>query len=339
MRALFIGLSSHAVCWYRCALPAMALGHDWVGLAGEPPHLRYDTGLVGGDTKLPAFDSYDVVVMQQPRGMGWFKVIKGLQERGVKVLFEVDDYLHAIRKQADHDFSLGFGKEALAGLERNMRICDGIVCSTPYIARRYRAFNKNVWVCRNGIDMGRYRLTRPERETVNIGWAGATGHLRAVQPWLDAMGMVMHHHPETTFISIGMPFADAFRRAFPDRCLAIPWAMVEVYPGAMTMMDIAIAPAGQSGFFKGKSDLRWVEAGALGIPIVADPEVYPNIENGVTGFHARTPAEAGMLVTQLVEHPELRTRVGAAAKQHVLEHRDVRVTSRDWAGVFDEITA
>ena len=57
----------------------------------------------------------------------------------------------------------------------------------------------------------------------------------------------------------------------------------------MTLFDIAIAPSAENNLFRGKSDLRWLEASALGIPLVAHPDVYPEIEDGVTGVHARTP--------------------------------------------------
>ena len=39
----------------------------------------------------------------------------------------------------------------------------------------------------------------------------------------------------------------------------------DVYPATrMTLMDIALAPAGKSNFFRGKSDLRWLEAERAG---------------------------------------------------------------------------
>jgi hypothetical protein len=60
----------------------------------------------------------------------------------------------------------------------------------------------------------------------------------------------------------------------------------------MTMIDVALAPAGKTGFHRAKSDLRWLEAGALGIPVIASPELYHDIEHGVTGSHARNAPEA-----------------------------------------------
>lgn len=334
---LFIGLGASAVGWYRCYLPALFLGADWIGVANTPPELGYVTGLVANATKLPNYLDYKIIVVQQPRGRGWLKLIRELQSKGIKVIFEVDDYLHAIRKAEGHDFSRYFDKPALAELELNMRACDALICSTQYIARRYRSFNPNVWVCENGIDTGRYRLTRPERDTVTIGWAGATGHAASVMPWIEQAAGVMLQRPNTCFASIGQPFADTLSELFPDRTLSIPFTMVETYPAAMTLFDIALAPAGKGNFFRGKSDLRWLEAGALGIPTIADPTVYPNIEHGDTGFLASSPEEAGELLLMLVDDPNLRLQVGQAARNYVIESRDMKVACRQWDKVFRSV--
>ena len=42
-----------------------------------------------------------------------------------------------------------------------MRIVDGVICSTEFLARRYRKFNERQWVCPNGIDLKRYAYARP----------------------------------------------------------------------------------------------------------------------------------------------------------------------------------
>jgi glycosyltransferase involved in cell wall biosynthesis len=335
---LFIGLGTSAVCWYRCAMPAMCMGADWIGVVGEPPNLRYLTGYVRGGTNMPRYEDYRVVVVQQPRGNGWLRLIRGMQERGISVVFEVDDYLHGIRKMPDHDFRESFGRDELRRLELNMRVCDAVICSTEYIARRYRSFNGRVFVCENGIDTGRYRLTRPQRPTVNVGWAGGTGHARAALPWLSRMPAVMRARERTCFVSIGQNFADALAPMFGEgRCISVPFTLIDNYPAAMCLLDVALAPAGKGAFFRGKSDLRWVEAGALGIPTVADPAVYPNIEHGVTGFHASSPREAEELVLELIDDPKLRLQVGEAAREYVLAHRDMRVAVGAWRRALVEV--
>lgn len=336
---LFLGLGTSAVLWYRAVVPALHLGADWCGVQGHPPGVRVLTGLVRGETQLPNYDDYKVVVIQQAWGDAWLKQIKALRNRGIKVLYEIDDYLHGLPKQQFHDYAKYFTKRRLLDHEICMRACDGLIVSTEYIGRHYAKFNRNVYVCRNGLDVSRYRLTRPKRETTNIGWSGATGHMAVLIPWVNPILDVMRAHDETCFVSIGEPgLAEGVNRALGGgRAVGIPFAPLECYPAAMCLIDIALAPAGSTKWSRGKSDLRWLEASALGIPIVADPVVYPEIEHGVTGFHAKTPTEAAEMVATLVNDAELRERVGEQARDHVLNERTAEIASAQWFEVCNAV--
>jgi glycosyltransferase involved in cell wall biosynthesis len=338
VNALFVGIGRTAPAWYRCALPARELGADWVGVTGGGPgELAVRTGEMGRPLgSLDDFASYDVVVLQQPRGTGWLAAIRDLQGRGVKVLYEIDDYVHGVQKAAGHGAKKGFEKAAVRAMELCMRACDGIVCSTEYLAARYRSFNRQVWVCQNGLDLGRYALSRPPRETVTIGWAGGTGHRPAMVPWLRELLLVLDERPAARFMSVGAEnFAAALGERFgEERCVGLPWGPIETYPAAMASFDVALAPATGSAFFRGKSDLRWLEASALGIPVVADPVVYPAIEDGVTGVHAATPAAAREAILSLVDDPALRARIGAAAREHVRTHRSIAAVAPQWAAAL-----
>jgi glycosyltransferase involved in cell wall biosynthesis len=333
----FVGLGKSAVAYYRCLLPAQAMGADWAGLAGLPPKMAWVTGLTRKESNIPKLDEYKVVVIQQPRGRGWLDVIKELQRHDVKVLCEYDDYLHGIRKLKDHSFAKSFTKERLAEHELCMRACDGLIASTQFIATRYRKFQPNTWVCRNGLDLGRYNLTLPERTTTNIIWAGATGHTNSAIPWLQAIAKVMAARPNVTFVSIGQPFANGFRQAFGNRALAVPFCAIEQYPGAMTMGDIAIAPAGRSTFARGKSPLRHLEASALGIPTIGDPFVYDTIVDGENGLRAETADEAEAAMLRLVDDVEERRALGARAREWVRAERSVSAVAPAWVSAFEEI--
>jgi glycosyltransferase involved in cell wall biosynthesis len=339
---LFVGIGRSAPCWYRCALPARELGADWIGVAGGPGELAVRTGQIGRPLRgLEDLASYDVVVLQQPRGNAWLAAIRDLQAAGVKVLYEVDDYVHGVHRAAGHGARKGFEKAALRAMELCMRACDGVICSTDYLAARYRSFNGQVWVCQNGLDLGRYAVSRPARETVTIGWSGGTGHRPAMVPWLRELLVVLDRRPATRFMSVGAenfaaPLAERFGA---ERCVGLPWGPIETYPAAMASFDVALAPATGSAFFRGKSDLRWLEASALGIPVVGDPIVYPGIEDGVTGLHAANPAAAREAILALVDDDGLRERIGAAAQAYVREHRSIEAVVPQWARALAEVRA
>lgn len=335
------------LCYYRCMLPAMQLGADWCGVYNEPPELAFATGMVRDrstdkfTTRVPDLlgDHYDIIVLQQPKGAKWAKLIDVLRERGKTVLFEIDDYLHGIPQEKEHQAREYYTKTKLSEIEWAMRHCDGLIVSTQFIADQYWHFNKRVFICRNGIDLKRYDLKKPKRKSVNIGWAGAAGHKEAIWPWLMQIGAVMRLREKVCFVSVGDPtYAQGFAQAFgPQRAIGVPWAQVEQYPGAMTMFDMAIAPAGQSPWWRGKSDLRWLEASALGIPIIADPVNYPDIEPGVTGFHAYSQQEAAEHMLRLTDDATERAIVGRQAREYVREHRGMRQMSKQWAEAFETI--
>ena len=334
-KTLFMSRGNKGAGWYRSALPALALGADWTCYVGEPPNAHFVHGRIERELSIEDVTDYDVVVIQQPRGAGWLGAIRDWQRRGVVVLADVDDWLRGIKRKTDHDFSQMFGRKAVEEFELCMRAVDGIICSTPWLAERYASLNPRTYLCRNGIDLKRYALTIPERDYVGIGWSGATGHKNAVLPWIAEVTNIMRERDDVHFISVGQRFAQELQPEFGQRrAVAVPFTALDTYPASMTLYDIALAPAGDSSFYRGKSDLRWLEASAIGQPLVADPVVYPDIEHGVTGFHASTPAEMGEIVRELVEDEDLRLRVGAAAKAYVTEHRSAQVAAEQWVDVL-----
>ena len=338
-RTLFVARSNGGIAWYRVVLPATALGADWIAVNGKPPKLDYLTGITPRRLGLDDFADYEVVVLQQPVGEEWLRAIRDLQARGTTVLFEIDDYLQAVRKIETHELSGHMNREWLRKAELNMRIADGVICSTPYLARRYRKFNQRLWVCQNGIDLGRYGYGRPSGESpVTIGWAGGVGHIASVRRWLPAVAAVLRARPDVRFQTVGSPFADELVEEFgPERARSLPFVPLEMYPASVSTFDLALAPSGNNNLFRGKSDLRWLEASALGIPVVGDPEVYPDIEDGVTGLAAASAEEAEAAILRLVDDAAERRRLGEAARAHVTEHRRIELAAQAWAEVLREV--
>jgi glycosyltransferase involved in cell wall biosynthesis len=328
MNVLFVGIGTTARCWYRCALPARALGADWIGVGGHPTALVIRTGQCSRDIgSIEDLATYDVVVLQQPHGNAWRNAIAELQRRGTRVLFEIDRDVHV---------SASLSRATLLDLELTMGASDGLICSTAHIAARYRSLNSETWVCADGIDLGRYALTRAPRETVTVGWAGGSGLRPALAPWLRELVPVLSVRPATRFMSIGPEgCASALAERFgPTRCIELPRGPIETSPAAMSSFDIALAPAAPAPLHGGKGELRWLEASALGIPTVADPAVYRSIDDGVSGLHAATPAQAREAIMALVDDDALRERIGSAARAYVREHRCIQAVAPQWERAF-----
>jgi len=77
----------------------------------------------------------------------------------------------------------------------------------------------------------------------------------------------------------------------------------------------------------------------MSLPCIADPDVYPEIEHGVTGLHAATPAEAAGHLHKLAGSRELRERIGAAAREVVTRTRRIEVVAEEWRAVLEAAVA
>jgi len=327
---VFVGQTADASCYHRVMLPALALGCDWCGLDEPPPRIRLGRGEVRASGGQPDLAAYALVVLQTPASEGWLDAIPALRAKGTRVLYEVDFDIHAIPQ----------APEALALIERLIASCDGVICATERIAERYAALNARTLVCESGIDLDAYALTRPPHDTVNIGWAGRSLTPDEMRGWLTQIGGVLRARELTNFISVGAPHADelaASGAVAPERCLAIPPVLPEQYPAAVSLFDVGFDPMGRAPWRRARSQLRWLEAGAWGIPFVGDRRIYPAIEHGVTGFHAADPPALAATLLRLVDDPELRARVGAAARARVRAEYSMAALAPQWLRAFEAV--
>jgi glycosyltransferase involved in cell wall biosynthesis len=330
---LFVGKGKGVVSWYRTGMPSFTLGCDWAAVSMSPPNLIPESSLKRGGHGLPDFDKYKIIILQQVAGRDWHREIVRLRKKGICVIYEVDDYLHGVRKVKGHRAAAHYSRKNLALYELCMRACDAMICSTEWLAQTYRKFNPNVFVCPNGIEAARYsKYQLPERETINIGWAGGEGHLDSARTWIPAVNQILDEYPETRFVSLGLPIANLLKR--PDRAVALPFVGIENFAGALTNFDIALGPAGRGSFFKAKSDLRFLETGGLGIPLIGDPFVYDDIRDVETGLIAKNGDDAYMCMRLLLDNPEARFEIGAAARDYVLNRRSIEVAVQAWERVF-----
>lgn len=336
---LFVGRGATTISWYRCGAPAYALGADWVGCGGDDPsNLNLVTALKRGGMTMPKLEDYKIVVLQQVKGQLWFNEIRRLKEKKVKVLYEIDDYIHGVSKLKHHEFKGAYDKKTVAAHELCMSACDGLIVSTDWLMKRYAKFNRNIFLCENAVEIKRYDLEIPERDTINIGWAGSGGHLEAAIKWVPAIRGILDDYPEARFISVGLNIGQVPELNETGRSVTLPVCAIECFPAVLTHFDIALGPALNNNFYAGKSDLRMLEAGALGIPLVGDPFVYKNIIHRETGMIANNADEAYDGMKQLIEEEELFEEVCWNVRDYVHSERAMEKSGiNQWERVFVQI--
>lgn len=195
-----------------------------------------------------------------------------------------------------------------------LEICDLVTVSTPYLAHWLThdvQVGCPVAVLPNRVRPGLYKRTCRDRLT--LGLIGAATHRYDWVRVREPLGRVLDRHPEVDLLVVGGTID--LRGPNVQHLPAAPWPG---YRELMGSVDIGLAPVNPSDFNKGRSCLKWVEWGSVGIPIIASPTVYGDvIFDAIDGLIARTPDEWERCLEALITDEQLRDRIGQAAKRRV----------------------
>ena len=215
--------------------------------------------------------SPDAVVLQRLYGEGkekYLQVLKGLSST-FKV-FELDDYILELPSRSIH--STSFGKDTKQVLQRALTYCDRLVVSTEPLAEAMRAMHPDIRVAPNHLPMELWDVQGGRRDSLRprVGWAGGAGHSGDLELLADVVKTLAG---EVDWVFMGMcppellPYIAEYHDGvrfddYPQRLAALD-------------LDLALAPLENNLFNQCKSNLRLLEYGACGFPVIAsDIEPY-----------------------------------------------------------------
>ncbi|MGV3721264.1 MAG: glycosyltransferase [Actinomycetota bacterium] len=186
----------------------------------------------------------------------------------------------------------------------------------------------------NGVDVGRYAPREPSTRAEVVVTRVCRPPKCAPYFW-DAMRLVLDRHPQARLRIAGNPAPCRY----PSNRVEFLGVRRDI-PELLADTDIfAYAPYPALG----SKDLVVMEAAAAGVPsVVSDVEaVRESVEDGRTGFlvpfgNARRMAEA---VGLLIENPDLRTTMGAAARELMHSRFDMQHITRRYEAVYEEVLA
>lgn len=252
---------------------------------------------------------WDVFVCQRPIGVQGMRMWADLEGTVARVYENDDDIL-----RPDSSGLPVLDDERIRESVRFMVArAELVTVSTPFLAERMAAFNKNVVVLPNCVHERLLRLDRIHNDKVTLGWSGGASHLTDICSAQDALIRVLEANPQVDMHFIGVDYSPLVRRP----CRFTRWQeKVWAYYSGIDF-DIAIAPLADIPFNQSKSHLKALEMGALGIPIVAqDMEPYRDyVRDGETGYLVRTHDEWVARITELINDEGARLEMGAKAKQ------------------------
>ncbi|TXH43438.1 MAG: glycosyltransferase [Actinobacteria bacterium] len=283
-----------------------------------------------------------LIVYRQPMNIHLPNIIAEAHRLGIPVVYEADDIVYRTDLVAANpnlatlpaDLREAVIKGA-ADYEAALRACDAVLASTaPLAADMERFVAGPAAVVDNGIDAimssmargievdraaGRLRSPGVDDGQVVIAYgSGSRAHDLDLAVAAAPLAAVLAAHGHVRLRLIGPLALPSELAPFADRIERMELLPEGEYLRELAQCDISIAPLADVGFNHYKSQVKYLEAGLVGLAFVASEVVYGTyVQDGRTGFIARDAEQWRGALERLVTDAELRREVGEAARADV----------------------
>jgi len=257
---------------------------------------------------------------------------------GVKVILDYDDllvpehaeYLGHVRSSEGR--SVDAARNNIMGKSAFLLYADGFRCSTDLIAKAMHHLSKPVEVHKNQILASMVRAKQdcvvrlndlPRRKLKILYLSGTATHKKdysIAQGPLIRLAQLYPDSFEITFlgntgshsapIEIFNPHVKTVSRVNFDEMLTI-----------ISQHDIALAPLENTIFNNAKSNIKFIECGSQGVPVIASPrdEFKAAITHGVNGWLCESQNEWFTQLEKLIKDPKVLHRVSLKARESVIK--------------------
>lgn len=302
----------------------------------------------------------DIVVFHRAEEQEYHDLAKLLKADGKKIVMDNDD---TFKLEDFHPLAQftpeGKFQDNLARRENNInefiKNCDLVTTTTETLAREYRELNNNVIILPNYVDP--FDWDEPLRNTdnkVRIGIVGSAAieydylHVKDVLQQLsdrEDVELVMFglgdrkHRKDNPVVT--KVFHDEY--AFWDTLKIdhYPWVKNYLYPQTLNEMklDLMIIPRKDNYFNRCKSNIKFLEASMLEIPVIAqsfDNSPYEEITPDM-GVLIKDNNKWLEEINRLVADKKLRQAMGKKAKKYVLANYNIENNYYKWADAYKNL--
>ncbi|MEW9572824.1 glycosyltransferase [Rhodanobacter sp. Si-c] len=205
------------------------------------------------------------LVLQRQYTDGQIKVLRSYREfsRAFKV-YELDDYLPNVPIKSAHRGDMP--RDIMKSLRKSVALTDRFVVSTAPLAEAFADLHSDIRVVQNRLPVDWWGDVRGERRKgakPRVGWGGGGSHRGDLELIAD---VVRDLADEVEWVFLGMcpeklrPHVHEFHQGVP----------IALYPAKLASLnlDLALAPLEDNLFNACKSNLRLLEYGACGFPVI-----------------------------------------------------------------------
>ncbi len=240
---------------------------------------------------------------------GWPLAVQDSIKKGWVFIVEYDDY-------PENPFNAQKRANSLDWVR--FKMCHAVQTSTQPLAEAFKEHNTEVGLFENQL----YAMPEPVvKDANNIRvFFGALNRKDAWEPLIESYNRVLMANPKLKPVVLhDKEFYDALETENKE---FRPAREYDQYLRILHSCDICLQPLDDTKFNRHKSDIKFVEAGAGGLAVIASPVVYNNtILHEQTGLIAETPDEWENAFTRLARDAVLRKYLGENAKNYVLRER------------------
>lgn len=230
------------------------------------------------------------------------------------MVFGQDDLMHAI--PPSNPFHRTVYPDIKQRIRKALSMCDRLLVTTEPLAEAWKGMIDDVRVLPNYLDGDRWgtlKSLRRQGRKPRVGWAGAPQHGGDLALLLEVVQATAN---EVEWVFFGMCL-DEFKPYVAELHGAVAF---EAYPAKLAMLnlDLALAPLEHNKFNEAKSNLRVLEYGALGWPVIGS-DIAPYRDTPVT----RVPNNPRAWINAIREHVhdlDAAAVRGDALRQWVLDN-------------------
>ena len=258
--------------------------------------------------------------------------------RGIPSILEVNAPL--IDEQKQHR-SLACEAEAVEATAKALQAAAHVIAVSPAVADYCAGYGADARVVPNGVNPDRFAAPARHDGPFTVGFLGTLKPWHDVDTLIDAFGLIADAQPEARLLVVGEgPERERLEARLADIGLtgraqftgAVPADRV---PAELARMSVGIACYRQDQPFY-FSPLKLYEYMAAGLPVVVSRTGGLEELTGGGRFGLDVPPEdpaaLALALTALAVDPARRLAMGAAARQHVLEHHS-------WDGIARDLLA
>ena len=270
------------------------------------------------------------------------KILSQLKKRRQVFIYDTDDLVFDLKlfKQTDayknfNDWQKKqYEKSVGLGILKNKELA-GITTPTSFLAGKLKRFGKPVFVVKNKLSQQdlewswqarKIYLKRAEGATkeVRLGYfSGSITHNRDFATIIPALMSVLSERKNVFLYLVGYLdlVDDEFYSRFAGQIRRLPFVSRRKHFQNIAQVDINLAPLEMNDYCQAKSELKFVEAGVVGVPTVAvrNQTFSEAINDGETGLLASSTEEWREKLQKLISDKEYRRTVGENARQLVLK--------------------